>query len=406
MILVPKPNKNTKRIENYRPLSLLEVTGKLLEKIVNIRVVDIMEENDIFNERHHGFRKCRSTQTAIAITTELLAIAKAQNNQVNLILRDVSKAFDKVWHHGLMYKILQTTLPLPYKRLLCDYIQERETAITIGNHTGPPIPLLSGVPQGGCLSPTLYILFTSDMPPPAPYSEYIMYADDITQVVNYPGKSTGIMARHTAAAINSINTFEKQWKIKTNIQKFKTIPIAKHKPAPLTIDNNIYPYNNEGMLLGLKITTTGYRKHVSDKVKRLRANEVKLKRFKKLSEKNKLHLYTALQRSILEYPAIPTCSLKKSNIRKLQVIQNKALRFCYDVRHTDRITNAALHDKAKLPTINCLLHERAKSVWNNIKDNCSEIYVNKIRDEEVPRSHSWFPTSANIINSDAPVPQY
>lgn len=46
----------------------------------------------------------------------------------------------------------------------------------------------NGVPQGGCLSPTLFILYTSDMPEPAPYSEHIMFADDITQIISYTGK--------------------------------------------------------------------------------------------------------------------------------------------------------------------------------------------------------------------------
>lgn len=406
MIAIPKPDKNTKHIENYRPITLLEVTGKLLEKIINYRIVPLLETTQAINDRHYGFRKNRSTQAAIAIITELIAIATAKRHQTNIILRDVSKAFDKVWHQGMIYKILQTEIHNIYKHILIDYLQDRQTTINIGNYTGPPIPLLSGIPQGGCLSPTLYILYTSDIPEPAPYSDHIMFADDITQIVSYPGKSTEIMARHTERAIENINQFENKWKIKTNTQKFKIIPIAKNKTSPITINNQIINYSNEGKMLGLTITKTGYRKHITNQINKLRATAAKLKRFKQLSTSNKKQLYTALQRSIIEYPAVPTCSLRKTNIKKLQIIQNNAMRFIYNIKYTDRITNAELHRRAELPTINSLLHDRAQTIWRKIQDNDNTYYQNKIENEHTEESHYWFTRTNNIINQPTPEPKY
>lgn len=138
--------------------------------------------------RQHGFRKSRGTHTALAIITHTIARAKANKDQVNLILRDIKKAFDKVWHTGLKYKILKTTLPSYMKQILCDYLTDRQVYIQIGQYLGPPFEIESGVPQGGCLSPTLFIFYTSDMPQPTPYSEYVVFADDVTQIVTYPGK--------------------------------------------------------------------------------------------------------------------------------------------------------------------------------------------------------------------------
>lgn len=84
---------------------------------------------DKLNKRQHGFQKGRGRHTALAIITEQIATSVKNRNQTNLILRDISKAFDKVWHKGLKYKILQQQLPRPYEQIFCNYITNREACI-------------------------------------------------------------------------------------------------------------------------------------------------------------------------------------------------------------------------------------------------------------------------------------
>lgn len=395
MIFIPKEGKDSKEIINYRPISLLEVTGKLFEKILNARLLKYLENNKILNMRQHGFRQNRGTHTALAIITETIAIAKAKQENVNLILRDIKKAFDKVWHNGLKYKILKTNLPSFMKTILCDYLSDRLIQINRGQFLGPPFEIESGVPQGGCLSPTLFILYTSDMPTPSPYSEYITFADDVTQIVSYPGKSKELLAMHTRNAIENINKYENKWKIQTNKTKFTIIPIGRNISAPIIIDGNIYPYSNEGKVLGLKITKSGYRKFIKEKINILRIKLIELKKLANLKDRNKIKLYVTLIRSILEYPPIPINAMKKSIIQELQIIQNKALRFIYNIRYPEVITNNELHERAGLKTIRDLLNERATSTWNRIE---SLGFVNNLNNIEEETEHelkqnNWFPLS-------------
>lgn len=399
MIFIPKEGKDNKEIINYRPISLLEVTGKLLEKILNARLLKYLENNNKLNNRQHGFRSKRGTQTALAIITETIAIAKAKKQQCNIVLRDIKKAFDKVWHTGLKFKIVKTELPTYMKRILCDYLTDRQIQIQIGQHLGPPFQIESGVPQGGCLSPTLFILYTSDMPNPTPYSDFITFADDVTQIISYPGKSKELLAMHTTNAIEAINRYENKWKIQTNINKFKIIPIGRNNSAPLIVEENIYPYASEGNVLGLTITKSGYKSFINNKINRLKHGLIKLKKFHNLTIKNKKKLYTALIRPIIEYPPIPINALKKSNIYELQKIQNKALRFIYNVRYPDLITNTELHERAGIQTIEELLNERAKTIWEKIQalelnnDMCDiqqEI-------EEGLTQNNWFPLSYKAL---------
>ena len=197
-----------------------------------------------------GSQKNRGTDTATGLLYELIATAKANNNKINVALRDIGKAFDKVWHQGLIYKLLTKNIPKYLVKILNSYLENRYARIKINNYIGPPFKLLSGVPQGGCLSPSLFNFYTHDIPSPTVCSEHIIYADDITQVIAHPG-SERMLAALTKNAIVNINNFEHKWKIKTNINKFQIIPILRRKTNKIKIDKTIFDMHGEGKVLGL-----------------------------------------------------------------------------------------------------------------------------------------------------------
>lgn len=154
-------------------------------------------------------------------------------------------------------------------------------------------------------------MYTADLPPPGPYSEYIVFADDITQIVAYPGTSTELMAGHTETAIQSIYNYENKWKIQTNSAKFKIIPMAKQKYDPVIVDGEILPYATDGRILGLNITATGFKSIKKQKKRGVEMMLNKLRRFKNLDTSNKLKLYNAFVRSSSLYPPVPTHAAKK-----------------------------------------------------------------------------------------------
>ena len=118
------------------------------------------------------------------------------SGQCHIVLRDVSKAFDKVWHPGLKYKLLNLNLPPLAETLLCNLLDERKAKIKIKTTYSDIININCGVPQGSGSSPTLYTIYTHDIPPSITGTN-IIYADDITQIINYEGKSKEIMIRKT-----------------------------------------------------------------------------------------------------------------------------------------------------------------------------------------------------------------
>ena len=184
IILIPKPGKDAKNPINYRPITLLELPGKILEKIINKRFQRFCEENEVFHKNQFDFRKGTGTNIAITKIYEKIAINQKRKGHCNLICRDISKAFDKIWLNGLRYKIMrQEELPLLIMKMLSSFVSDRTAQIRINSHIGDTFPLESGVPQGGILSPTLFIYYTSDLTPAGPNSEDVIFADDITQTI-------------------------------------------------------------------------------------------------------------------------------------------------------------------------------------------------------------------------------
>ena len=92
----------------------------------------------------------------------------------------MSKAFDTINIHTLFRKLLQTNIPGTIIKFIANYIKGRKAYTTYRNHTSKQRQLKTGVPQGGVLSPTIFNIYTSDLPPPSVPVQFTAYADNIT----------------------------------------------------------------------------------------------------------------------------------------------------------------------------------------------------------------------------------
>ncbi len=179
---------------------------------------------------------------------------------------------------------------------------------------GEPFALNAGVPQGSSLSPTLFTIYTADIPQPSIDYCFIQYDDDVTQIIAYNGKSRHLMANLSVREIRKVKDYERKWKIKTINTKFTIIPMAVKKKEDIIVNNNIIPYKNSWRTLGLKITSTGLKQNVDEITTKGNIALQELQRFRNLWTKIKLHLVKAFMLPIILYPVIPLVTISNKNI--------------------------------------------------------------------------------------------
>ena len=405
-IFIPKPSLSQHKVENYRPITLLDTHGKILDKLLNERLKHQLIFTQNMNPRQHGFTSWKGTNTALATIYETIANKHANKEKVKLVCRDISKAFDKVWHAGLIYKINRLGLPSCLSRLLISYLNNRHTSVRIQNTLGSPIPLGRGVPQGGCLSPTLYNIFVQDTPAPEPFSEHVMYADDLTQIVSY--RKLPFLNHTTKYAIENITNHERKWKIETNLRKFKIVKLFHRNTPPITIYGDTrLEHTTKGTVLGLELTTSGSQKsQVTKRISCARVHLDRLWKLRDLSAANKLKIYKATVRASLIYPCVPLNTMSDAQFIRMQVIQNDAIRIITRTRRSDRTIMANQHRLLGIDPINITIHKQARNTWENMKNIHSELYNSIVSDYKPSRQTWYYPSSRIKAEGNTPRPLY
>ena len=404
---IGKQGKALTNVSNYRPISLLEVAGKIFEKIILKRLNRFLIENNLLNPNQYGFRRARGTQVALAKLYETIAIAQTKGHGCNLISRDISKAFDKVWHEGLKYKLWLVQPPEILLRTLCSFLDDRRACILIGTYKGPEFELESGVPQGSILSPALFNFYTFDLPPPSQGCHQVIFADDHTQVVTHPSKRKNILALKTAREIEKVNNYERCWKISTSLEKFQLLSISAAKPADVIVEGQLIPFNANAKVLGFTISKYGFVPHIENRIRLAKSTLTKLKRFKGASTDTLLHLFKMLVRPRLEYPAMLMCNASKSNLGRLQAIQNLMLRRAFHQVPPYFNTVEELHQQGNLEPINTRLHRLGNKTWSRLHATDRQITTESLEiDVRELKDHNWWRRLAPLLSGDPPVPVF
>lgn len=160
IVMIPKPMKNHLIPDNHRPISLLNTLSKIFERIILIKLNSYTK----IRSEQHAFRAGHSTTTQLITLVDDLTRKSHGKEKTVAVFLDVAKAFDRVWHQGLIYKLMNANIPHPLVKLIDSFLKDRTFQIKINDHLSTSRNIEAGVPQGSCLSPLLYLIYTNDFP--------------------------------------------------------------------------------------------------------------------------------------------------------------------------------------------------------------------------------------------------
>lgn len=377
--MIPKKGDRT-NINNYRPISSTSCLMKLFERIIASRLRKFMHQNKILIKYQSGFRNERQTKDNLMFLTQKSMENLQRKRKAICILFDIKQAFDKVWHLGLIQKLINHNLPVYLIVWFYEFLTKRTFNVKINGVVSQRVDIGCGVPQGAVLSPILFSLYINDIPlNTSPNNKYsFLFADDLAYL--------HLVKKISKKAVKAINVHLKnlekwlaKWKLKMSNEKSHYIIFSNKDDKDQSID--LFLYNSRisknnfpnflGVILDRRLT---FNKNFENLRKRCmdRMNVLKVLAHKswKLSKSTLLQIYKTLVRSLLEYSMFTYPQLNQINKKRMQAIQNNALRVIYHKKFDESVS--PLHDELKLPSI----EKRAKTLTME--------YLNKAKSNENP----------------------
>ena len=238
MIPVHKAGKDKSKAENYRPISLTSCMGKLMERLINTRLMWHLETKQLIKPEQAAFRPNRSTEDQVTYVSQAIEDAFQDKKHALVVWIDLEKAFDKVWREGLKQKLRHCGVGGRMYKWIGQYLKNRKARVQVKEHFSQKKDIRQGVQQGGVLSPTLFLIFIGDILSRLPRSvKGAIYADDLALWCSE--EHIGTAQHRLQIALNEIAKWANSWLVKINEKKTTyTVFTLSTKPQKANLSIN------------------------------------------------------------------------------------------------------------------------------------------------------------------------
>ncbi|KAK7102290.1 hypothetical protein V1264_020529 [Littorina saxatilis] len=227
MVPIHKKGKDRAKVDSYRPISLTSCVGKLMERLINTRLTWHLEKNNTFSPEQAGFRQHRSTEDQVTYISQKIEDGYQDKKHTLTIWIDMEKAFDKVWKEGLKLKLQKSGVAGCMFQWICQYLNNRKAKVHVSGQYSRKKTLKDGVPQGGVLSPTLFLVFINDIVKDLPRNVHgAIYADDLALWCSEEHITTANYRMQEALKV--LEDWTKRWLVNINTRK-TTYTICRRK---------------------------------------------------------------------------------------------------------------------------------------------------------------------------------
>ena len=369
--------------QNYRPVSLTCIVCKIMESIIRDAIIKHMTENNLFSPYQFGFISGRSTVLQLLHVLKIWCEVLDQGGSLDAIYCDFMKAFDKVPHKRLVYKVEKYGIKGNIIGWIDSFLSDRTQCVNVNGHISSSAPVTSGIPQGSVLGPILFVIYINDLPEVLnDGSIAFLFADDTKMFRQIKTEQDLITQQHDIKkAVEWSNT----WMLKFHPDKCVQLGLGKNneieksyhasinghpmkrkiceKDVPKKFENDLcshkYHYDMDGHILkrsrcekdiGVHVDTElNFSEHVTKAVNKAnRIMGITRKTFSCLNKSTFLPIFKGLIRPQLEYAAPVWSPHQKELVRKVESVQRlatKRLPGMAGLEYNERLR------KLKLPTL-------------------------------------------------------
>ena len=330
-VIVLHKGGSTQEVNNYRPISLLSIFDKIIEKLMHKRLYDFLDEHDILYEHQFGFRKFYSTAYSLIEITEKIKSTIDSGNYGCGIFIDLKKAFDTVNHKILLTKLEHYGLRGNILKWFESYLSNRKQYVFYNGVSSDIASSSCGVPQGSVLGPLLFLIYINDLPNISDKLSFFLFADDtniyyqsnnlveLEKTVNKELKLLSLWLNLNRLALNVS---------KTNFVIFRSPKKVLNHNVTLIMNRKAIEQKDHVKYLGILMDQHLNWKHqITNVSKKISRGIGILGKLRGQMNRNLLvNIYYCLVYSYLSYGVEAWGSACQTDLSKINILQKKAVR--------------------------------------------------------------------------------
>ena len=316
-------------VSNYRPISLLNSVAKLFEKLAFKYLYNHLQDNNMLSSLQSGFIPGDSTVNQLAYLYHMFTEALDAGKEVRTVFCDISKAFDRLWHEGLIYKLKAAGISGDVLRWFQSYLSGRRQRVVLPGSFSEWVYIKAGVPQGSILGPLLFLLYINDIVKNIG-SNIRLFADDTSLFIIVDNPTTAALCLHSD--LENFSRWAAIWLVTFNPSKNESLLISrkinKSIHPPLYMQNVQIQEVSSHKHLGLYFSNDcSWHPHI-DNIKQKAWFRIHIMRKLKfnLDRKSLETIYLTFIRPLLEYGDVIWDNCTQYEKNELDKIQNEAAR--------------------------------------------------------------------------------
>ena len=316
------------KCSNYRPISLLSILSKVFERCVFREVFNFLIKHKKLSKLQAAYTPNSSTEFQLIEIYNTILQALEEGKQIRFVFCDVSKAFDRVWHRGLLHKLEEIGIRGTLLQWFKAYLQNRKQRVSLNGQLSDIEVINAGVPQGSILGPLLYIIYMNDIVDTIG-DNIRLYADDCSIYVI--GKNQMEIADKLNEDLERIALWADMWKVKFNPNKTVNINFTRHNaPMQLPIHMNGIPIRDTTTHTHLGVvlqSNSKWNNHIQIMTEKNYKKIDILRHLKYKFDRRTLELlYMTFIRPALEYGSSVWTNITKDQQKEIENVQLAAAR--------------------------------------------------------------------------------